>query len=443
MAVPLDGTNGLFTRIGRSCKIVEVVETHISDLDTRISAADGEYTTADRDQVFPLIVQRDALKQIAGRVMQGAWSSINKTIIDMVYDDASIPDLDIYTATRELIRQMNAGSETLKAPTLTGPSVTPDGANTGDGAMVAYAYDPQHIITETVRVECVKDAQVSGRAQDVFLQYQGAASKVPRTDPSWPNGSGYRLIFQPTDSSVDRGLGVGQNILQNSDFEDWTGGLTLDHFTTDVGSTSTVQQDSDSHRGNSSLRFVGIGSQLTRINQRLGVATGGQALEPGKVYVLGVWFKDGSVTPTAGVVRVSLRDATDTQVGGSAITFNASTSTTLWQFASCLIIAPDVIPVGTRVVIELTTALGNTERLLFDDLVLAKAYQLQGIEWGLYGLAVHGETLAVVGDGFEVSVTNNNDAKFIRHLQRAIDLSGLGLVFPTDSSPTISESLVT
>ena len=87
-------------------------------------------------------------------------------------------------------------------------------------------------------------------------------------------------------------------------------------------------------------------------------------------------------------------------------------------------------------------AIDSGKSMLIDDLILARAYPLQGGTMGAHGIVVHGSTEFVVGDRFTCAITNNKGGKFVRHLDRAFDLRGKGIVFPSSGSPTVSDSLV-
>ena len=84
MAVTLTGSGGLFTRLGSIFKVVEVVETHVSDLSTRIDTADGTFDSNERDLVLPLVGAKASLKAVAGSVMSACWQAASTTLVQMV-----------------------------------------------------------------------------------------------------------------------------------------------------------------------------------------------------------------------------------------------------------------------------------------------------------------------------------------------------------------------
>lgn len=442
MAVTLTGSGGLFTRLGSIFKVVEVVETHVSDLSTRIDTADGTFDSNERDLVLPLVGAKASLKAVAGSVMSACWQAASTTLIQMVYDDAGIESRDLDTALREIVRQMEASSDSINQTSVTGPTVAAVSGNTGNGMAIAYVRDPSNVRTETAVFECVADGQLTDRSSSVRFRYNGTAREGPRTDPNWDVGSDSVLTIVPSDADTSRGSGYGANILYNSNFETWT---TLpDGWTVEVGDATSITQSATAHRGDSSLSINGDGAELTRLSMRLdGAASSGMALVPDATYIISFWYRDGASAPTAGVLRVSVRDAANNVVGSSNLSVNASAGTSTWQNASVLVSVPTAIKGSSaKIVIELTTAIDSGKSMLIDDLVLARAYPLQGGTMGAHGIVVHGSTEFVVGDRFTCAITNNKGGKFVRHLDRAFDLRGKGIVFPSSGSPTVSDSLV-
>lgn len=442
MAVTLTGSGGLFTRLGSLFKIVEVAEAHITDLNTRISTADGQYTSADRSQIVPLVGARDAVKAAAGQAVQAVYGAAERTLIEMVRADAPqvVSSLDL--SLRELIRQMTASADSVVANAAT-VSVAAGSGNTGDGTVAAHIKSVANVRPETMKVRTINDGQFSGRYTDLVLAASGQEQYVPRSDPSWPRGSGVYRGARWVDTSRDCGCGEGVNMLVNSDFETFTVTNTPDGWIVVVGGLgSNLAASGTAHRGSRSYEFLGDGATLAKITQALaGGADEGTRLQPLKSYILGFWYRDGTAAPTAGVFRASIRDGSGNEVGSSNLTVTCSAATGSWQHTSILTTMPDTIPAGCRLHLELTTAIDAGKGLLIDDVYLVEAPALQDGE-GVFGLHVPGTTDAVIDDVWTLTIANDWAGKFLRHFDRAFGMYERGLVLPSSGAPTISNALI-
>ncbi len=439
MAVTLTGSGGLFTRLGAIFKIVERVEDHIDDLDSRIDTADGQYASASRDMVLPLVGARDAIKAMAGSVVDSAWAAAERTIVDMVQADAPQPTRDIGTALRELVSQMTTAGASV-SQNASSVSVAAVSGGTGTGKLACHIRDGANIRAEVATAKCVSDGQFSGSSADVSFSYSSPEQAAARPSSDWPTGTQQRKRIPVLDASQDAVGGWGQR-LTNADFESWTTNMPDGWFAvTGTAGTHWAQSASIYLRGSSAFQFIGDNLTLAKVEQRL---SGSEALKlrPNTTYMLGFWYKDGSSHPSAGVVRVSVRDYAYTVLTGASIQLNASSASSSWQFTSAIFRTGDLVPTAPRMVLELTTAINTGGRFVIDDVFLVQAFPLQR-EPALYGLVVPGATDFVVDDAFTVTTTNDLANGFQRHFDRAFDLYSRSIVLPSAGSPTISDSLI-
>lgn len=446
MAVTLTGTGGLFTRLGKLFGMAKDIRTHMADLTTETDDVLDQYEGA-RDLSVGL---QESLESFRGSAStpQGTIQTIaERTVIEMVHADDPLPRKSLNDALDRLFDQMTANADDVDGTTVSSATAAgrEDGSsNVGDGQVVVSLTNRDGDRLMTVRAEdilltCSSDAQIAGTAGRETFLVEGEAEEPDRFSETWPGGSGIFSSITVNDPSIDASSG-GQNILTNSDFEDFTANAP-DDWTIDVGSAGTTVDDETTnfYRGAKALKIIGNGSQLTAISQAIALGV----LKPRTKYCFGFWTRRAGGAIAGGVGRLSVKDSGGTIVTGASDSITLTGLTTSYAFRSVVFQTGEDIDTSYKFVIELTTALTNTSEWLIDDLALVEMIQFGGAG-GPYIALWPGAEPFVIGDRFKITITNNNEGEFVRELDRFFDLHNSGLVVPsvTDTSETIADSLI-
>lgn len=452
MAVTLTGANGLFTRLGKIIDLINKINTHRStDLTTEVQDIDDEYADDRRDLIDDLYTQSAQYRASADTFVEQLRELAENTIIQMVYDDMGLTPQTIEAAMAELIRQMISSSDDVDGSAI---GVTPayDSLNNGDGKVAATVTDgdaklTQYAFAETVALTCTADSQTGNVTEgSETFQAVGEAAVDPLT-PEWPDGSAGSVEVTVITATED----AQNNLLTNSDFEDFTVADDPDQWALDVGTAGGTIFESgspDIYLGAKALRILGNGAQLTRVSQAFDDAGAGTAgvLLPNTVYAVNVVTKVSSV-PAAGVLRVSLQDSTDTVLqddAGTNLSYTISLpgETTTWAQHPQTFRTPRVIPAGCQFVIELTTALTNTVSVYIDEAALAPATRLYA--GGPFVGVFQGAEKWVLNDRITLAVTNDAAGLFQQAFERLFGMRGMGLTLPYDTGggETINDNLI-
>jgi len=455
MALTYDGTNGLFTRLGKLFGMMDAVRTHQLDLKTRAEAVLAEYSDADMYMVAPLLANLEARLQQTGAILADLQRACTDTLVETCWADSLVstrgvlPERTLEQALLYLMREMAADSETVNRTSVTKASVAAGGSNTGTGTLVASELVPlafsaggtqyPNVRTERLEVRCVQDAQDGAiRSGEEVFELRGF-SAYPNLDYRFPAGSGVRMRMPSVHAGVDSGPRYS-NQLRNSGFDAFTSDLPDGWAaTTGAASTDFGEETSVVYRGASSLRFDGDGATLTKLRQELGTADGTTGtLVADRLYVLSfVGRSDGSAT--TGVVRVSLQNAAGTVITGASTTVSYTALAT-WTRSTVTFRAPLSLPSTVYAVVELTTAVSNGHSMYVDEVVLAEMRQIAPGGEALVVLA--GDTDFVVNDNLRLVKTNNAEGDFNVAFDRMFDMYGKGLVLPNSGTPSINDALI-
>ena len=455
MSLTYTGTNGLFTRLGALVYMMDAVRTHQNNLKSLFANIQAEYSTTDRYMIDQLSGNLDRRIAEAGAVLEDVQAAAVKTIVEMVYSDASTSSANtaqtksITDAIVFLIRDMDATSNKVKGTTV-GAGVLGTGAgNTGNGTMVQLLEAPNILLSSTndwpdIREEllefrCVQDAQNGSISAGSEVFAVRGLARYAGLDYRFPGGSGADLRIPSVCASVDNGAAYA-NILTNSDLEDWTSNVP-DQFTVSSGTAGTDFLAATGARGSYCLKGAVTGSTF-KIRQQLGASSGTLGkIAPDRAYVLAAMMKkDATAT---GTIRLSLQDSGGTilSTGAVAISQSVASLTTSWQIVSLTFRSPKALPSAVYLVLETTAAIA-TAAAYVDEIVLA---ELRPIAPGGQAVAViTGTTDWIVDDNLRKKFSNNDEGLFVRAFDRLFDMYGLGLSLPQNylGVETISDSLI-
>lgn len=458
MALTYDGTNGLFTRLGALIYMMDAVRTHQNNLMTLLANVQAEYSSTDAYMIDSLTGGIEGRIEQTGGILTDIKAAAESTLREMCWAEAqgsttnNMPSRSTRDALIWLIRQMNADGETIEENVVTVTSAGASASNTGDGTMAYLIEQPavllgtgntwQNIRKEVLVARCTSDAQSGGIADgsERFTVVGGLA--YPPLDYRYPAGSGAKFEIDSVHAAVDSGA-RGQNILTNSDFEDWTG-VNLDQWTVSSGTAGTdfLKETSTVGRGSAAIKMAATGSTF-KIRQRLGDPAGtlGQ-LVPDQPYVISFLMrKDASAT---GTVAVALEDgsATILSSGDALKTITVSTlSSSAWSIHWVAFRTPRSLPADVYLSIRTSTAIA-TAAAYIDEVVVA---EMQQFDAGSQAIAMlTGAESWVIDDTVYATFTNDFAGAFSTAFDRLFSMYMEGLQLPNNvtGAETILDSLI-
>lgn len=457
MALTYDGTNGLFTRLGKLFGLAEAVRAHQNDVLTRIAAIQAEYTSADSYMVGDLVGAMQLRVQAAGAIVADVQAAAEKTLVEMCYADAALntrspmPSRTVHDALMYLIREMAADSESVDATAISKSASATGASNTGNGTLLYTEIPPPslqsgvtqfpNIRTERLEIRCVQDSsgrEIPAGSERFRVRGQTAFGNL---DYRFPAGSGADFYMSCLNPAMDTGARY-ENVLRNSAFENYTTANIPDYFTVSTGTAGTHFGESTTvYRGAKSFRFIGDGATLAKLRQQMATESGTpHSIVSDRLYVLAIAART-SAAPSAGNVRVSLQNAAGTIVSGAQVDIPYTIGTTYgWQYA--FFRAPVALPSSVYLSIEQTTALNAGATMFLDELVLAEVRQFAPGSQGI--VILPGSTDWVVNDSITLKATNGGDGEFNTEFDRFYSMYEKGLLLPANSAgaETISDTLI-
>ena len=456
MALTLTGSGGVFTRLGKIFGMMSDVRTHMSDIETEIADVQGAYSAADSWMVASLVASKEARIAQAGGVMNDLRSIAIDTLVEMCWADSQtglsgiLPRKDLESALLYLIRDMDAAVASVNLNTSSVGSPALGAGNTGTGKLVV-SVKPTNLPTpnvatmsnvrnEKLEVRCIQDAQGQAilRGAETF-EIRGLAA-YDNLDRRFPAGSGVRQSISCVSASIDAG-GVGQNMLRNTDFENFTTANVADYWTTVTGTAGTHfgQETTTYLRGASGFKMIGDGTVLAEVRQQLGSTAGTPAqIQAGRLYCLAVWIRH-STGSGAGNVRIQIENAAGTAISGTTIDTTSAVGTS-FTHKTIVFRAPNVLPSTVYVSIEQSTALAAAGVMYIDELCLVEMVQIAPGGCAITMFA--GATDWVIDDRISVKTDNDGLGLFVVYFDIAFNMYEKGLFLPQAASETINDNLI-
>jgi hypothetical protein len=463
VTVPLTGTGGHFTRVGKEGKALNDINTfrgNSGTIGTDWLAIFGQFASTDQIVIDRLWTQLTALQNNLSAGANYLRSLVQATTIQMVQDDTHIDGQTLFPNLEELIRQMNVSHDKVKQPTVSVTVTSGNGVltNHGDGVCIATILDQTRTQTdyafpETLVASCSKDSQsVTGAAslgKEPFT-VTGEVAVDPITDPTWPVGSGASITVSAV--TADDSAVQATNLIANGSFETQTTPPAFDFWQAVLPGTTTWGAGTP-YRGANSLKITADGSSNPSITQGLAGLNGGSTakLAPLTVYAINFWAKVDSGM-LAGVTEIALTDGNGTiltDASGANLSFSLTMSglTTSFVAKNAFFRTPAALPTsGVQLRIKQTTPATNAKAIYIDDVVLRPAVQLYN--GGPFAAIFSGATEFIVGDQFNVAVANDYNtggSAWQLFAERAYGMRDLGLILPSTSasgSITILDSLL-
>ena len=456
MALTLTGSGGVFTRLGKIFGMMSDVRTHMSDIETEIADVQGAYSAADSWMVASLVAAKEARIAQAGGVMNDLRAIAIDTLVEMCWADSQagvsgiLPRKDLESALLYLIRDMDAAVASVNLNTSSVGSPALGAGNTGTGKLVV-SVKPTNLPTpnvatmsnvrnEKLEVRCIQDAQGQAilRGAETF-EIRGLAA-YDNLDRRFPAGSGVRQSISCVSAAIDAG-GVGQNMLRNTDFENFTTANVADYWTTVTGTAGTHfgQETTTFLRGASAFKMIGDGTVLAEVRQQLGSTAGTPAqIQAGRLYCLAVWIRH-STGSGAGNVRIQLENAAGTAISGTTIDTTSAVGTS-FTHKTIVFRAPNVLPSTVYVSIEQSTALAAAGVMYIDELCLVEMVQIAPGGCAITMFA--GATDWVIDDRISVKTDNDGLGLFVVYFDIAFNMYEKGLFLPQAASETINDNLI-
>ena len=456
MALTLTGSGGVFTRLGKIFGMMSDVRTHMSDIETEIADVQGAYSAADSWMVASLVASKEARIAQAGGVMNDLRAIAIDTLVEMCWADSQtglsgiLPRKDLESALLYLIRDMDTAVASVNLNTSSVGSPALGAGNTGTGKLVV-SVEPTNLPTpnvatmsnvrnEKLEVRCIQDAQGQAilRGAETF-EIRGLAA-YDNLDRRFPAGSGVRQSISCVSASIDAG-GVGQNMLRNTDFENFTTANVADYWTTVTGTAGTHfgQETTTYLRGASGFKMIGDGTVLAEVRQQLGSTAGTPAqIQAGRLYCLAVWIRH-STGSGAGNVRIQLENAAGTAISGTTIDTTSAVGTS-FTHKTIVFRAPNVLPSTVYVSIEQSTALAAAGVMYIDELCLVEMVQIAPGGCAITMFA--GATDWVIDDRISVKTDNDGLGLFVVYFDIAFNMYEKGLFLPQAASETINDNLI-
>jgi hypothetical protein len=448
MAVPLDGGTGVFDRVGKVGRLVNLINRWCgnagvtlagseitTDLPTELSALQVSGYDADMDVrrlFWDLSSSYAQLMSSSESLLSRVAQAMQSGLIGQVANDTPLVSNTLVVALTELIRQMRANGDYV-TPSVVGSSLTA-GSNTGNGTVVVSlknrdGYTTENALAETVALT-VSTASTTGTTR---LRASGEAASASSLSADWPTGSGASrsLTAVPAGGSSDK--------LTNGAFDAFSPSNTPTGWTVDVGTigTTILEEASTKFAGTKALKIAGNGSQLTGISQLL---TGLSSRTP---YAFNLWMRN-STNPAAGVLQVDLYDGSgiinDEAGNTNSFTVNLTSLGTSFTPKNFTFRLPEPVPATVRLRIHLTTAITNTHSLYLDHAAFQAATELY--DQGPWLAAFSGSTEWSLDDTFALAITNDRAGKFQEIFERLFSMRAKGLLLPTTGSNLILDTLL-
>lgn len=459
------GAGSLFYRLGKLGLLVKQVKSfQTSQLANLTNTTTGVVAQYNAESDIQALVGSAYIGQlnnpgtaVGGLVQNVATQTVNRVVFrDDPQLNQTLQQVNLLASLQEIILQMREQAATILAATITLTNSSFTG--TGNGTINSSAKRPsdglvlENAYGENVLFTCTNDSYVGDAiAGNEGFQVTGAGTLTNFFAFNWPLGSNCSVGVSAIDATEDVG---GGNFLTNSDFEDWTANVP-DNWTLVVGTAGTniARQGTIVYTGSYSLEFIGAGGTATQIRQQFDSSSGTLGeLDPLTQYSVALWLRRDGTAAAAGVLTVDLTDSSgnvvaDENAVNNSFTVDLTALTTTFAAYKGVFRTPHVMPSSVYLRLRTSTPLTNGRSVYLDHLSLGQMTQCYVS--GPY-VAVHsGSTNFVQGDYGTVTVTNSRGAAGTLSTFQTLlaqffpsQVYGNELLFPSASSPTISDGLI-
>jgi hypothetical protein len=438
MAVTLTGTGGYFTRQGKIIgEFNRVTNFYGSSLTSAFNGIWAEFASAQQPAVQNLPNAVDTFRTTPQIYLTELVNSgINAQILQ-VDDDSSLTPYTLGEAIRRVIAQMKSTAQSINRPTVSSTPAS-DSGNLGNATLLTHTKnefgDPlDMILAETVNFRCNADPGASYQASVVAV---GQAQVSPYSH-EWPAGSGCNVTFNVVDGNSD-------TLVTDGGFNQWTGtgnNSPVKWLIVNGAPGVTVFRDTNNGlRGLHAAKITSDGTSLTQLRQQI-------TLEVNTVYCVSVYVKINTLTPT-GTFRIAFCDNNGNIINddtGSSLSLTSNLNGqigTNYTLVSAFFATPRQLPSSTFVQIGIAGAVTAGRQISMSLAAVNKAVQLYA--GGPFVTIVSKDLRTSLNDKWTCTYTNSlGKQSFARGMDRLYGMRNLGLYFPSSTSPTISDTLVT
>lgn len=451
--LPLTGTGGLFTRIGKLGSIIDDVNAHRgTDVPSLINSVVLDYQSADQDVINNLYSYLSSYQSGNSSLPSSLKSMAQSLVVEMVEDVSPQPSKSLSNAIGFIVRSMKGTGDTVKGPTISS-SVTYDASNIGNPFAFVSMLDDTGLplgnsFAEVATATVSFDSQTGGVASGSEVLTASTPYAVSDT-LSWlyPGGSGSSQSFTAIDALASP-VGGHLNWVSNGAMETWTVSNVPDGWHYGTGAAGTQFLRSTTHYdGSYSLSIVGDGTTLSEAYQEFTIP-GGSSMDSPIImypyYQLGIClYLSVTGTSPSGILRVSLTDGTsvinDASGNANSFTVDVSTLTSSFTPHGGAFRLPAVIPARVLLELKLTTAIPSGVTLYVDRVSMSRMQSLY--QGGPRICIFSGNSRMIKGDKIYVNISNNYAGKFQLLFDKLFNMKSLGYILPskTDGTQTITD----
>jgi hypothetical protein len=454
MAIDYDGSNtGIFTRIGKFIKYINTRYTEAATgLPAELKEIADQFEAADlTDQITGLYRYYDGMRGSKVRERQRLATFVDNILLDpttvLKQFTPPLDTSDAQASALALFRQMQLDTETVNKSTVSIGTVTAAGANVGNGTVLItklldgvsrpradwpsnlyYAgINSELACSETMTFTCIRDYSRDGATEgsEVFA-WSGGILTEPFTYLAEGSGVGPTVM-----------VSAGRALNSNGDFESWSSN-TPSGWTIAAGTAGThILRESGAgnfHRGSYSCKFHGDGALAAiTITQAMR-----NQMKARKLYCVSLRVKASASTGTGSFeckfTGTGYTASSTEKVSISAGSMPTSPFTASGSLQWFWIVTPATMPADWTLSISNAGTPGASSAVYVDSV-----HVVEGIYHGGLGVAiVPGSTRFVAGDLFTSAITNDDAGVIQRFFRHAY-----GVQLPSDSSPSIADSLAT
>lgn len=456
MTIPLDGTGGLFTRLGQIGQLYLATIADLAQaadaLGYRVDDIAAQYTSTDQDLISGLYAARDSHRNASSGLFSYLQQLSQNTLIEMANDSYPLPARSLELAIAQLVDEMREASALLDAPAVSAGAVSTASYNVGTGDLIVSVLSnlggvQNYILDETVRLVCTSDTSTGATKYNETFFVTTPAS-VPNTDRTWPQGSGLSSSITSINPQADAAQG---NLLTNSDFNSFTGNIP-DDWTVASGTAGTDflgGGTGEAYAGDNCLRFAyNAGTGTPELRQQI------TNIQAATAYTFSCLMKKTASLSGAGAIRIALVDSggtvlTDPQGNACSTTLTLSGFTTSYVRKTLTTWTPRALPAsgGVFLSIKITTAIADSGQSVYVDWG-ALNLMTQLYTGGPYVSLFSGSTAWRKNDLLECAIDNDYSGQLLHFADRVFDLRNK--VFATGStvpdiptgSATVSDDLI-
>lgn len=447
MSITLVGTEGYFNRQGafagefnRTAALYgsSVTDPAFNSIWLQFASSDRAAVTTLPDAVATF---RQTNATYTGVLTQEAQAA---SILQADRNIPLVPANSFPASVAQVRDQMVTTGQYINRPTLT-TSIATDVDNRGNTKVFVST---TNIYGDPLDMTVAENVTVTVTSQGTGFSGSASAIGQPTVTPNswnWPQGSGASASVTIVDPAI-------AGIISNSALSTFTVANTPDSWTIISGAAgSTVfKGTSGGARGSDCVYLQSDGSQATKLAQSM-------SLQVNTVYAVTFQAKMNA-NSASGTLVVQIYDNTNSAVmtndagtslqASYALNGGAGEITTSYQLLTVFFSTPRQLPASVQLRIGYGTAGVSTRQLFLCNVQVFAATGLYGRQnsgtFGPFIAMVANTTASAVGDIYTATFTNSlTTQSFVWGLQRLHDFRGNGLYYPSSSTPTISDSLVT